>query len=234
MIKNGHETYFKIIKSLHEPKTRKQLEQEVGLEERELREYLNTDHFEFCGVEFPINIRINKASNKAKRDRRGRQPDIIVSDSDSSEDLIDNDPYHRSTVNPIVLPLNMTEAYALTNLLVDLTRHTDYGEIYENIANKIYPQLTDYAKSRIGKNIYGLQENGLVQFTSEEGLFKKTMPKAIMYALKSGREVIISRKKGNTIVGKVEYIEGRLGIRSDRKDYFYDEIKGDILKVEEK
>lgn len=60
---------------------------------------------------------------------------------------------YESTVHPILLPLNLTEVYVLLCALGDAGR--EYGEtnphaiIARDLAEKVYFQLTDYARSRI-------------------------------------------------------------------------------------
>lgn len=66
-------------------------------------------------------------------------------------------PPHRgsygSTVHPVLLPLNLTELYVLLSVLGDAWRgrgETDpHAIIARDLANKIYFQLTDYARERL-------------------------------------------------------------------------------------
>lgn len=219
------EILLKLTSFLHKPRSRYEIQNEIGQKTRSVQKYINETSdegkFRILNVEFPFKVR--KVKNRNKRE---------VSDSSSNEMMEDDNVRLRSTVNPIILPLNTTEVNALTNLIIDLTKNTDYQQIYRKIAEKIYPQLSEYTKSRIGGNKHGLPERGIVTFDKEEGLYGDNIPQDFIYAIKSGEKVKIEIIGGNPIVGTVR--NGNTGWyikNSDGKIYQYSELKNKILSV---
>ena len=62
--------------------------------------------------------------------------------------------FYSSTVHPVFLPLNMTEVYALTVGLKKAFQKKEkplWDTIFNNIAEWIYSQLTDYGKEIISE-----------------------------------------------------------------------------------
>ncbi len=229
-----YELQFKIIKLLHKPLTREELANELGVSTDTLSKQLKVNKFVFSDVEFPIFIRKNRKSNPVRRDRKGKQKVEIVSDSDTSNEINDNDAFYKTTVNPIILPLNMTEVFALTNLIVEQMKDSDYYDLYKGIADKIYPQLSEYAKTRIGGNINGFNENKPVKFTKEEGLFKDKIPKKILYALKSGNKVRIKMIDGCVLIGSISMNDKKITILDNSgKKHDYSKLKPKIISIEE-
>jgi hypothetical protein len=120
------ERQINLLKELHEPKSRTEIVNTYCINERTLR----TDLSELeKGIEFlGSNIKI---------------------DIDSSKGNIS----YKSTVHPIFLPLNLTEAYSMTVGLKKLSRDNFYGSILDDMADYIYSQLSDYAKESINKTL---------------------------------------------------------------------------------
>ncbi|MDD2503092.1 MAG: hypothetical protein PHG58_04445 [Clostridia bacterium] len=61
---------------------------------------------------------------------------------------------YQSTIHPIFLPLNLTEVYYLLRglkLLAKRDKDLAGSTIYENLANRMYTQLSDYGRKKIDK-----------------------------------------------------------------------------------
>lgn len=89
---------------------------------------------------------------------------------------------YQSTCHPIFLPLNLTEVYYLLIGLKSLAKdHESFsGSIYDNLANRVYSQLSDYGKNKVDKrcsplNIWFPEEEELKRyqkFRDEEDMAK--------------------------------------------------------------
>lgn len=209
------EKLFAITKALHEPKSITKLEREIGEEisSSSFSHMFTEGEFEFAGVAFPF----------LRRKVKGRKELYeFVSDANSSDILESNDCELKSTVHPVVLPLNLTEVFMLTNHLIDISKGTEDEELYRQIANKIYPQLSDYAKKKIG-NKYGLSERGLVEYTKEEN--------TLQYALKSGKTISFVLDDGTEINGKIKYGENGYEIDNGNTKILYSNIEQKITCI---
>lgn len=150
---------FNLIKHLHKPDTIKNACQVEDVDERMFRHYFNDDDrdIKICNVTFPVNYR-----NDSKKHR------IIVSDAEMEEleDVRNNK--KRTSMHPILLPLNMTEVSMLTNQILDILgeNHPLY-ESYRHLASKIYSQLSPYAIDRLGRNKHNLKKLEEITFESE-------------------------------------------------------------------
>jgi len=101
---------------------------------------------------------------------------------------------YQSTIHPIFLPLNMTEVYYLFSGLKLLARkHTVSAEMYNSLANRIYVQLSDYARRKI-KTVakeYGfiLPPDDEFQFfmssVDEEKMARDNIKNTLLYLFKS-------------------------------------------------
>lgn len=97
--------------------------------------------------------------------------------------------YYQSSVNPVFLPLNMTQVYALTTgLLGYIDKDDPLRKCYENLAQEIYSQLSEYGKAIISKN----DKTGLFRKNQDynyihERDFVKSSENALAYLLKCGR-----------------------------------------------
>lgn len=98
--------------------------------------------------------------------------------------------YYISTVHPIVLALNLSELFALLKLLENASMK-DGGEIYKNIFQGIYSQISDYAESRIAGLLKNKYDKTEIINMPEEDVFRHKDYKLI-YWQKSGRYIEIS------------------------------------------
>ena len=98
--------------------------------------------------------------------------------------------YYISTVHPIIMALNLSELFALLKLLENASSKNG-GDVYKNIFQGIYSQMTDYAESRIAgllKNKYDKTE--IINKLEEEAFRHKDYK--LIFWLKSGRFIEIS------------------------------------------
>lgn len=106
--------------------------------------------------------------------------------------------YYISTVHPIMLALNLSELFALLKLLENASSKNG-GEVYKNIFQGIYSQMTDYAESRIAGLLENKYDKTEIINTLEEDAFRHKDYKLI-YWLKSGKFIDISYLgKNNTL-----------------------------------
>lgn len=216
------ERLFEITKFLHKPRRMEDIKREFKIKNSTLSHMFTDPKISFLNVEFPLYRR--KITNENE----------YISDSENSELIESNNSDLRSTVHPIVLPLNLTEVFMLTNHLLDITRENEIDyRTYKEIVNKIYPQLSEYAKRQIGDNRHYLTDSGTVKFTSEEEMFNKDKPSVLEFALKSESKVKIILKEGKgEIVGKVMHGGKDIFIETDDVKYKYSDIKYDVLGIE--
>lgn len=94
-----------------------------------------------------------------------------------------------STVHPVLLPLNLTELYALLKYLPVILDSTNdpNKDVILDILDKIMPQLTNYAKEKL--NISNLLVDR-VAFHEEKELITKGKEWQIINAMKNGAECI--------------------------------------------
>lgn len=103
-----------------------------------------------------------------------------------------------STVHPVLLPLNLSEAYFLVSLLGktanELDRCDPHGAVARDLCEKVYFQLTDYARERIdGK----LAQQGVVGLKGAPPVFngdgRSNRSSNWIYLEKSGTPVKVTR-----------------------------------------
>jgi hypothetical protein len=94
--------------------------------------------------------------------------------------------YYKSTVHPIFLGLNLTELFALLNLLED---HSD-EQTYRAIFDSVYSQITDYAVSQLSPKLKDkhTREQGAARNNLDEDRFQSNF----LYLWKSGSAVSIT------------------------------------------
>jgi hypothetical protein len=98
--------------------------------------------------------------------------------------------YYISTVHPIIMALNLSELFALLKLLENASSKNG-GDVYKNIFQGIYSQMTDYAESRIAGLLKNKYDKTEIINTLEEEAFRHKDYKLIFW-LKSGRFIEIS------------------------------------------
>ena len=110
----------------------------MGIDERTIRNYGNDGDIVIGNVVIPFKIQENSD---------GRS---LLNSKYSEDDIDANDLKLRSSVHPVVLPLNLTEVYLLTGgIFSNLGRNHPEYDAYKSIADKIYSQLSDYGKECI-------------------------------------------------------------------------------------
>ncbi len=190
---------IQMIKFLHEPKTKSdcvfklfgQSEADNESLERTIRNYIREGDIEIDNVIIPFRFK------KIKKTRTS------FSDGQESKDGYgENKEELKSSVHPVILPLNLTEVYMLTNGLLDIlgTHHPQY-EAYKEIASKIYSQLSDYGKRTIHQNIHGLKKYDKITFTSENEMIEKNYMFVIGKAQKLHLEICIETVDGHEYIG---------------------------------
>lgn len=139
-----------IMKALHEPKDRTTICREFDINDRTFRNYFNnTDPIVIENVYFTNHIHEIDDSWDITMDG------VNQDDKEQTENQL----LYKSSVNPILLPLNMTEIFMLTNGLLDVfDKNTEIYKNYKHLAEKIYSQLSPYALKRIGENRHNLRK----------------------------------------------------------------------------
>lgn len=132
--------------------------------------------------------------------------------------------YYSSTAHPILLILNLTEIYALTELLSRASAN-DSDEIYRSINERIQSQLTPYAKDKIRGNGRGdtIVENSWRNEKEMVMSDSACIPTVIVYAEKANAPCSITfTDKDSTYELKHVYVQkhGQLiRIRDGRNRY---------------
>ena len=127
--------------------------------------------------------------------------------------------FYRSTVHPLVLGLNLSELLMLLKLL-DEKSDAAGGEVYQNIFNSIYSQLTDYAEKILKPNLKKSYTKGEVMNVLEENAFAMSNDYKLVFWNKSGKYIEISYLDENDhlVTADVKLIE----------------VKNNKLKIEER
>lgn len=191
---------IKIMKALHEPNTRKNICQKFEINDRTFRNYYNNDD--------PIvidNVELNFHVNEIERSL-----DITIDGVDQENvNGIENTMLLKNSVHPILLPLNLTEIYMLTNGLLDtFEKDSEIYNNYKHLVEKIYSQLSPYAKKRIGYNRHNLQILDRVKYESEVVLYDKVNSSRFMYAEKTREKVKVIFEDGSSLIGRVNRKRG--------------------------
>ncbi|MGN1343099.1 MAG: hypothetical protein ACI4U3_00870, partial [Traorella sp.] len=189
-------TKIKLLKYLHKPRTKRECIQEVFSDsqanidslERTIRNYIREGDIEIGNVTIPFKIKKIRSTRDS------------FSDGEESRDGYGEiEEKLRSSVHPIILPLNLTEVYMLTNGLLDNlgSSHPQY-KAYQEIASKIYSQLSDYGKQIINQNKHGLVNYDKVTYTNENDYVDRNYGYLIGKANKQSKEVLVETVQGNT------------------------------------
>lgn len=200
---------IKLLKFLHDPKDRQQCvdlfndkNNQPTMTERTIRNYINEGDIEIDNVIIPFQIqRIEHSQNQ-------------FSDSENTfTGYGENQEPYRSTVHPVILPLNLTEIYMLTNGLLDIigTNHPQY-DTYKDISSKIYLQLSDYAKRRIPATVHGLETEGKVTFISESEMIEKNYLSIIGKSMKLNKKVRVTTITNEEYIGVIRSLRNNLCI----------------------
>mgnify|MGYP007069931919 CR=1 FL=1 len=216
------EDKVKLTKYLHKKHNLQEIEEFLHVDtrtrQRYIREIKEDNTVSFLNVKYPLYIK--KSAGR------------IVGDSDGSDNEIpfESEEY-KSTVHPVFLPLNMTEVYALTTHLMKISSVED-KEMYREIAEKIYSQLSDYAIDRLGNNPYHLEKRETVEFISENEMYERDHISKLLTALKAGCRVKITFQDGRIETGKVRMGEGTQMNLEVNNEYHIPIAKDNITYIE--
>ena len=214
-----------IMKALHEPKNRTTICRDFNINDRTFRNYFNnTDPIVIDNIHFTNHI--HEIENSWDITMDGINHD--------NEEKVENKLLYKSSINPILLPLNMTEIYMLTNGLLDIfEKDSEIYKNYKHLAQKIYSQLSPYALKRIGDNRHNLTKLDKIEYESELELYDKVNSSKFMYAEKSRDKVKVYFEDGSTIIGRVNR-KGRKLVLTEEDSYDQIDIEnmGGINKIE--
>lgn len=171
------ERQLEIAKYLHTPKTPADIRDEFHIDERTVRADLQ---------QLEDGIEVLGSTIRIEREKNGRKI------------------YYKTTVHPVFLPLNLTEAYAMTVYLDKIIGKEDpNAQIIRDISNRIKLQLSDYAYDRLFPGIDRYQGNN--DYLNDEEL-AQSREGIICYLMKSGRKCRFIWKE-KEYVGRIVPIE---------------------------
>lgn len=212
---------LELIKFFHKEHTREQALELIESKgnkpdagkDRTYRNYVNEEDIKIGNVTIPFRIHENEDGY------------CISNAEDVDGNIRPNDMLNRSSVHPVILPLNLTEVYLLTaGILDNLGRNHYQYEAYRDIAEKIYSQLSDYGKQRIDKAGYDFISRREVIYETERKMIEKSFWKALNTAEKFGSEIKVTLIDGSYIKGKLDHVNTKLCIVQD---------DGNIVRLEE-
>ena len=186
------ERQLEIAKFLHEPHTNEEIMERFTIgDERTLREDLEAlrDGIEVMGTTIQIT-----------EEKKGRRK------------------YYKSTLHPIFLPLNLTEAYALTVYMPRvISRGNPNSQIICDIGGRVKAQLSDYALKRLFPGEDKLLEVPTeLRYINDEQL-ARSRKGILMYLMKSNEpcSFIIN---GEIRKGRVHYDSDKYSVICDDKE----------------
>lgn len=200
---NKLEREMEIIKHCHTPKNIQEIADELAVDERIIRRYINDYLPKF---DFPVmQVDVNR---------------LFVNDNSRfTLDAEANDEY-KTTVHPVCLALNLTEVYLLTiGTLSRIPTDDIMYDVYVRLLSKIFTQLSAYGKDILNKAEpdHKLKELRHLRYESESEIFRELPGTKIAYAMKSEAPIIIKWKEsGSDIVNETE-----TRVRCERGEYFF-------------
>lgn len=193
---------IELIKALHKPINKIDLldlidsvNDDPESKERTLRNYKEEGDIEIGKAIIPF---------KVHKTRDGRT--LSNSEKKKPKEVKTYDLLERSSVHPVILPLNLVEVHYLTSGILNKlgANHPDY-EIYKGIANKIYSQLSDYGKEIISRSGHDFEDLNKVMYTRECDMVNGNSRVALAMAEKSETRAKIILLDGQCLYGKVKY-----------------------------
>ncbi len=116
---------------------------------------------------------------------------------------------YNSTVHPVLLPLNLTEVYALAVGMPRLAQKTMFEEISEYVADAVTGQLSDHALGILSKAAPGMPPKGRAQdaphYRPEQKMLAQSRNAWLMYLVKQGMKCRITYANES---GEVHRVEG--------------------------
>ena len=99
--------------------------------------------------------------------------------------------YYKSTLHPIILGLNLSELFALLKVLEEKS-NSYTGDVYKNIFQSIYSQISPYAEGIIKNKLEGKYERKEITALLEEEAFKQSKDYKLIYWEKSGLPIEVN------------------------------------------
>jgi hypothetical protein len=171
------ERQIEVIKFCHKPRNKIQIADKFFADERTIRrltnDYIPSLDFPFMDVDI-----ISVPSDERYK---------FTLEAGSTE-------LYKNSVHPVCLALNLTEVYLLTvGLLERITNDDVMYDVYVNLLNKIYTQLSEYGQEILNKAAPGhpLAEIDDLKYESESEMFKALPNSRIAYAAKTRCPLII-------------------------------------------
>ena len=188
---NPYERLVDLLKTLNEGMTKKQLEEHYSISRKTLK----------------------KDIDKLIMGTRIFGQKVIIRDIERERGKITC----QSSIHPVFLPLNLTEVYYLTVFLKQLSNSKDtfMSSIFRDLANRIYCQLSEYARHKIDKK--GLQAG--IEFPEvedfqlysgsrdEEKMARKSKESTLTYLWKAGAPCTIHLNNENMDILTDVYID---------------------------
>ncbi len=167
LIDNPTQRQIEMVKYLHEPRSRAEVARHFGMEPRTIRKDLQQLA---QGTQF---LGVELKAEFSGRDLR-----------------------YRSSLHPVFVVMNLSQAYAATvGLLKLLEAGSEQYAFYEQLAANVYAQLSDYAKSRLReqapREAARLEALGL-RMTPEWESHRKSAANRLLYLVKSGQPATLS------------------------------------------
>ena len=171
------ERQLEIAKYLHTPKTLAEIREHFYIDERTVRSDLQ---------QLEEGIEVLGSTIKIEKEKKGR----LIS--------------YKTTVHPVFLPLNLTEAYAMTVYLDKVIDKRDpNAKIIRNISQRIKMQLSDYAWNALFPEIKRFSGNN--NYLSDKEL-AESREGIIGYLMKSGEKCKFIWK-GKEYTGRIVPVE---------------------------
>lgn len=131
---------------------------------------------------------------------------------------------YQSSIHPIFLPLNLTEVFYLLDGLKTLAKDNSgfTGQRYNHLANRVYCQLSNYAKGKIDLKLEDRSYSFLLEdecerynrSIDEEVMSEESKMSKLMYLYKSGTMCDIKMKTG------VEYTNCNIKLSMDESKIY--------------
>lgn len=212
------EKRIEIVKYLQEPHTRTEVTEHFDIDPKSLYNYFVDDNsIDILDMHIPIYFEKHKYHK------------ITIEGSKEG----------KSTIHPINLALNLTEINLLVDGMLKILNSTSIEyRVYKNIAERIYAQLTPYAKSVIG-NEHVLSENADNRYYSVQELIDKFHESKILFADKGvtiKKQLKVYIKEGANIEEYKGYVDikNNVHVLTDRNGIVIKKLdRCSIIKIEE-
>ena len=151
----------------------------------EIAKYLHTPHrLEEIKKQFSIDERTVRSDIAALRDGI----EVLGTHIQIEEETKGRKKYYKSSLNPVFLPLNLTQVYALTVYMPRISAESGStnSDLLNEIASNIKAQLSDHAYERLFPN-EGRSSEHSVSYVNDESL-AMSKKGILMYLMKTGEK----------------------------------------------